>query len=126
MSRGAAGNKSRAKVDALSWLSSVKLSGAGTGASAGSEGRSLRERAREGERGGSAGSGHGSGSRGNSHSNGGEGKGSRLGRFGSKDGTGSSAKDEKDAVTGEKRKRSESRVRSAVEERDTNQLLQDE
>ncbi|THV07254.1 hypothetical protein K435DRAFT_848204 [Dendrothele bispora CBS 962.96] len=89
MSRGAAGNKSRAKVDALSWLSWVKV--------------------REGKR---AGSSSGPGSRGDSGEAG-------------KDPNYSGAKDEKDAVTGEKRKRSESRVRPGTDERDTNQL-QDE
>ncbi|KAF5337912.1 hypothetical protein D9758_013131 [Tetrapyrgos nigripes] len=89
MSRGAAGNKSRANVDALSWLSSVKVGEGRRGSSSGPQ-----SRADSGE----------------------------TSRKNSKD----AGKGESEEVIGEKNKRSESRALLPMEDRDTNQMLQDE
>ncbi|KAK1232910.1 hypothetical protein PQX77_003923 [Marasmius sp. AFHP31] len=93
MSRGdAGGNKKRANVDPLSWLSSVKVG--------------------DGRRGSSS----GPGSRGDSN------EASRV-RSSSR---GPGHESSSPTVTGNKRKRSDSRIRSAVEEKDPGQSLQDE
>ena len=93
MSRGAAGgNKKRANVDPLSWLSSVKVG--------------------DGRRGSSS----GPGSRGDSN------EASRV-RSSSR---GPERDQSSQPTTGNKRKRSDSKLRSAVEEKDPSQSLQDE